>query len=234
MRSKFRSVLVGVLALAAVASASASAALPEFQQGGKALAKTVKLTGKGGGILFASTNSGGENGDEWQCTGSSLTGETSGAGGVANVVIKLTGCQVQAVQDHWCTSPGAKEQEMISTQLSGRLGYTYKETTHAGLLLEPPTGKLIAECSDQRKAKTVELRGSVIGGITPVDKETTKFTLGYNYNASQRWKQEPMYFEGEEVIHNLESAVLASKTFYQTGIKGSFEVTTGEAIEIKA
>jgi hypothetical protein len=233
MRPKFRSmlvVLIGALALAAVASASASATLPEFQQGGKALAKTVKLTGKGGAVIFASKNKA-----EWTCGGSSLTGETSGASDVANIVVKFTGCTLGGVKITHCTSPGAEEEEMISTQLSGRLGYINKKTEYAGLLLEPPTGKLIAECSSQQKTPAVELRGSVIGRITPVNKETTKFTLTYAVSgATERYKQEPTHFEGEEVIHTLETAILGNETFYQTGIETKIEITTGEALEIKA
>jgi hypothetical protein len=232
MRSKFTGMfaaLVGVLALGAVASASALATLPEFYQSGKALAKTVKLTSSKGEILFAS-----KNGDEWDCRGSAMTGETNGISGVANVVIKLTGCTVGSMPDGSCTSPGAELDEMVTAQLSGRLGYTNEKSKKAGLLLEPPTGKLIAECSDQQKAKTVELRGSVIGRITPVNQETTKFTLDLESNGTKRYEQEPTHFEGEEMIHTLETAVLASKTFYQTGIHGRLEITTGEALEIKA
>lgn len=232
MRSKLTmtaATLVAALALSAVASASA--ALPEFQQGGKALEKTVKLTGKGSGMTFGSKNH-----DAWSCAGSSLTGETSGSSDVANVVVKLTGCKVGLTRQGYCTSPGAELDEMITTQLSGRLGYTYKKTTtQAGLLLEPPTGKLIAECADQEKTPTVELRGSVIGGLTPINKETTKFTLEYFAGGIPApYEQTLTHFEGEEVIHTLETAVLASKTFYQTGIKSTIEITTAEALEIKA
>jgi hypothetical protein len=145
MRSMFRSVLLaltGVLVLGAIASASASAALPEFQHGGKTLEKAVKLSANSGWGSIESTG-----GVSLKCEGESLAGETHGAKEVANVVIKFFGCGWTVLGQHTiCTSPGAKVGEVVTAQLLGRLGYLSKESKWVGLLLQPSKGEQIAEC----------------------------------------------------------------------------------------
>lgn len=242
MRSMFRRVLVAlvaVLALGAVTVASASAALPEFQQKGKGLEKAVKFTVKSGWGKLES-----KAGDELKCTGESVTGETHGVNEVANVVIRFTGCNEGGVIGA-CTSPGAKTEEVVSVSLSGRLGYLSKsETKRVGLLLQPSTGEQIAECTYHGSLKEIfRLKGSIIGRLRPdgeelhndgKSEETTEFSLEFN-KAAGKGEQEWTHFEGEEALHSLELTPWSSpRVLEKAAWATSNSVISGEAMELKA
>ncbi len=230
MRSKCRMVLValvGVLVVGVVASASASAALPEFQQGGKGLTKVVKFTAKGGMNIFYS-----KSGAVWKCGASTVTGETHGVNEVANVVIKFTGCRIAVGAGTTCTGPGAKTEEMVTAPLSGRIGYLSKASQKVGLLLEPSKGGLIAECVTKPYSYIFQLRGAVIGWLSPSNEETTELNLSFKRGAVE-YVQEWSHFEGEEATHKLESSLITT-TFYETAIETNFAITSGEAMEVKA
>jgi hypothetical protein len=225
-------VLVGAVALAAIASASASAALPEFQQGGKTLEKTVKITEATGG--FGKLES--VAGITLSCTSKSLTGETHGANEVTDVVIKLSGCSVHGIQSHACTSTGAKSGEIVTTQLSGKLGYISKASKNVGLLLQPSKGELIAECrygsGEGKEAEFFKLKGSIIGAITPANEEITKFSVHFEKTAGG--KQVVTHFEGEEATHTLELTNVVNGKLEKGAWEEVFKLTGGEAMEIKA
>lgn len=223
-------VLAGLLVLGALASASASAALPEFQHGGKALEKTVKFTVTGGttGVLE------GTDGEVLRCLGETMKGETHGTKEVANVVITFKGCDEETGYGA-CTSAGAGTGEVVSVALSGKLGYL-AEAKKVGLLLQPSTGTQIAECSYGKGIKkTFGLKGSVIGRITPVDEERTEpFELKFK-KASGHGLQEWTHFEGEETLHTLELTPWgAPKEFVKAALETEKPLTFEEAIEIKA
>ncbi len=231
MRSMCRTVLVAlvaVLAVGAVASAAASAALPEFQQGGKGLAKAVKFTATGGETAFVGLYSGTTG--VLTCENSTMSGETHGVSEVTGVVVKFTGC----IASHGaCTSPGAKSGEMVTAQLSGRIGYLPKKE-NVGLLLEQAKGEKIAECTDSLLG-TFHFKGSVIGGFSPINKETKEFDLAFKASPSGSTDQEWTHFEGEEVLHSLES-YLYHQPYTAASIETgrSIAITSTETMEVKA
>ncbi len=233
MRSMFRSALVAlvaVLAVGVVASASASAALPEFQKGGKGLSNTVKFKATArGGIIESKSGVGGP-----ACT-YSVTGEITSPKEVSNIFIRGTKCRINLkpiIQEEVCTGPGLKEGEIAFAALSGRIGYLAGKTV--GLLLEPTGGGLIEECKVGKEG-VYKLRGSVIGKIKPLNEETTELTLVFQKGIG-RGEQLPTHFEGEEAVHSLESAVnlLNHGQFEKTAIEDTFSISSEEAIEVKA
>ncbi len=230
--------LVAVLALGAMTVASASAALPEFQQKGKGLEKAVKFTVKSGWGKLES-----KAGDELKCTGESVTGETHGVNEVANVVIKFTGCNDGGIIGA-CTSTGAKTEEVVSVSLSGRLGYLSKSEHRVGLLLQPSTGEQIAECTYHGSLKEIfRLKGSIIGRLSPdgeelhregESEETTAFSLAFN-KTTGKGEQLWTHFEGEEALHTLElTPWLSPRVFEKAAWATSNSVISGEAMELKA
>lgn len=234
MRSKCRNVFVmlaGVLALSAVASASASAALPEFQKGGKGLEKAVTFTEKSGEVVFENKID-----NPVVCSASSATGETHGVKEVEGVVVKSTGCHVLFGSSHvYCASTGAKEGEIVTAKLSGKLGYLEKTPVpRVGLLLEQSKGEKIAECKGGSGEANVKIKGSVIGQIGVLNKETTSFYLKFIKNNTIGYQQEPLHFEGEETIHKLEMVTTGGPNYEETALQAEFGITSGEAIEIKA
>lgn len=231
MRSKYGTMLaaavcVAALGLVVVASASAESGLPEFQQAGKPLAKTVNFTGNGvPGENRATFKA--KNGAAWTCEeGVSLTGETHGSKGVSNVIIKFKGC---VIGERACTSKGAKPTELITSSLAGRIGYLPK-TKEVGVLLEPASGTVFAECGAGLVLKT---RGSIIGGLTPTNTETTKFEVVYK-KGLEPGEEELSHFEGEEVLHKLESLVLGGGSYSEMSIAAKLELSAAEKLEIKA
>lgn len=241
MRSMFRSALValaGTLALVSVMSASASAALPEFQQKGKGLEKAVKFTVKSAWGQLES-----KAGDELICASESVTGETHGVNEVGNVVIRFTGCNEGGIIGA-CTSTGAKAGEVVSVSLSGRLGYLSKSEHRVGLLLQPSTGEQIAECTYHGSLKEIfRLKGSIIGRLSPdgeelhkegESEETTAFLLAFN-KATGKGEQLWTHFEGEEALHTLElTPWFSPRVFEKAAWETSNSVISSEAMELKA
>ncbi len=232
MRSMCRTVLVAlvaVLAVGAVASAAASAALPEFQQGGKPLAKAVKFTATGGGTTFVGLYSG--SAGVWGCQKSTMSGETHGVSEVTGVVVTFTGCGTTSGA---CTGHGAKSGEMVTAQLSGKLGYLSKASKRVGLLLEQAKGEKIAECTISSFG-TFHIKGSVIGEFSPIDTETKEFELALKASPPGGLKQEWTHFEGEEALHSLES-YLYHQPYTEMSIETVWpiKVTSAEVMEVKA
>ncbi len=230
MRSMCRTALVAlvaVLMVGVVASASASAALPEFQMGGKGLEKAVKFSVSSSQDILQSVT-----GETLPCLGDSMKGETHGASEVANVVITFKGCEANHNLGK-CTTAGAKESgEVVSGALSGRLGYLSKSEGKAGLLLQPAKGEQIAECTTSVGKHAWRLRGSVIGHLTPKNEETTVFSLVYHQTSGvQEWS----HFDGEEAVHRLEFTPWGKeKEYRQAGFEAEKKVTFEEAVEVKA
>ncbi len=233
MRSMFRSVLValvGVLAVGVVVVASASAALPEFQQGGKPLGKAVRFEAEAGGGETETV--GGVHGP--QCS-YLVTGEITGPKEVANVVVKGTSCylNLKPITAGYCTGAGLKEGEVVSAHLSGRIGYL-PESQGVGLLLEATGGGLIEECKVSKEC-IYKLKASIIGKIGPLNKETTEPTLEFQ-RGTGKGEQLLTHFQGEEAVHRLESAVslINRGQFEKTAMANTFRVFSEEAIEVRA
>jgi hypothetical protein len=105
-----------------------------------------------------------------------------------NIVIKLLKCTAKAGAEQ-CSTPGAKEGEIVFKQLKGWLIYVEKKpraTKKAGLFVEPETGLFTEwECGLGLFAVKVLKNTSMIsnrclaGEITPINEAVEKFALTF-------------------------------------------------------
>jgi hypothetical protein len=203
--------LVATCALAVLASASASAALPEFRGG------TPTFTGSGGTVTIEEVLEGGETG-KYTCTSSSISGQIVGSKEVAKVTAKFMCAS-------FChNTEGVWE----AKELKGRIAYISKASKTVGLLLEPVT-QPITECS--HGATSAKIKGSIIGAIGPVNMSQTGFNLTYQQT---KGIQGLRHFEGEETLHNLEILPAGFPLARSFGLGSAMSLTTQKAIEIEA
>lgn len=213
--------LVAMFAIGALASASASAALPEFKSGYKfpipftAKSNSVTLNIKGGGAYL--------------CKTSTTTGEITGPKEVAKVIIKFNG---ENGCSGFCKQP-VHEGWWETKELKGRIGYLNKGFRTVGLLLEG-TVEPFAKCNTPLFGGPEKLIGAIIGELSPTNTGTTSFALTYKQGV-ERGQQQITHFEGEEALHNLETI----KSPGAAGIKTSVElqedkVTTAKEVQIVA
>jgi len=143
------------LTMCAVAATGAAAAPPEFSppfpNAFNSTSKAMTLQTIGGLKVSckADTNKG------------QVTGPTS-----ALVTISFTGCTQAGAR---CQGPNGLPGEIVTERLVGTLGYVKKAPKEVGLDLSNPTGGPIAVffCGEDLR---VEVFGSVIGKITPINK----------------------------------------------------------------
>jgi hypothetical protein len=208
----------GALALAALtlsaAASSASAALPEFTKSG-----ICEQTGE---LLWlytesaCATDSAGDTGEfalspifpesedatletvgglQIACKKRSLgEGETTGAKTVARLVLKFKECSSGA---NSCGTSGT----VTSNRLQGTLGYISAAGKEVGLDLAPEAGGgALLEFTCEGGVGKVQVKGSVIGAITPVNTSTGSYTL--TFALTKAGKQSITKFEGgaEDVL----------------------------------
>jgi hypothetical protein len=208
--------LAVMIAVPAVVSASASAALPEFSG---PFPKPFKVTS---GALLAET----VNKVQARCKAGTNSGEITGPQ-TGGATLKLTGCEVFGLK---CSSAGAAPGEIVSNLLSATLGYINKAKKEVGISLESATGGAVAEFS----CGSVHIRetGSVIGKLTPVNKEVAAgkpFSLKFT---QKKGKQKPTKFEGGPV--DVLMASVNGGTPEEAGLAVKGELTFAELVEIKA
>jgi len=164
--------LAAATAAFAVGAGSAAAAPPEFSPPfPNPLTSTSKAT-----VLETVTKK------RLTCKADTNSGEVTGPA-TALVRLTLTGCTSTAAPGVPCQSPNAKAAgEIVTEQLIGTLGYIREAPKEVGLDLSNPTGgpMIVFFCG---AAVSGEVRGSVIGKITPINKvikpgahEVLKFT----------------------------------------------------------
>jgi hypothetical protein len=174
MRSTFRIAflaLLAVLALGAVASASASAALPEIRPN-PTKREPLKFTATSGRVFIESGV-----GATFECQRASLKGEFIGAKEMVSEGMTLESC----TENH----------ETLKTEsLKGTLGYISKTAKTVGLRLEPSSGTLFLKGFYLKESTTT---GELIGAISPVNKGVTSLTVGY---AQEKGAQQLKDFEG--------------------------------------
>lgn len=208
---------VAALAMSAVVAASASAELPEF---GGPFPKP--FTSKGGAVLIET------GGIKLTCTSSTDTGEILGAK-TGNVMVRLLGC---AGEGFTCTSPGAKEGEMVTSELTTTLGYIDKAKHETGIALAASGTFDEFDCA----GFTFVVEGSVIGKVTPINKTAkskpkTHFKLMFS---QKKGVQKPRKLEGE-AVDVLEGHIAGEPGLsLEAGLKTKDEITLAEAGEIKA
>jgi hypothetical protein len=208
--------LTGALVLSGIASASASAALPEFKT-------STQIRGTGGEVLFEQSGTG-----EWTCTSTSLKGSETGGTKTASLTITFKGCTFGSEQ---CGNP-ASSGTFTTDTLTGTLGYVNKSTKAVGLSLKGAAGETYAEyeCESARGAKThVTLSGSLIGALTPVDKATTHYELSFHQlGGSQEIKK---FEEGLEDPFEMK---FGSASLGVVGVNENEAIETEKTSEIEA
>ena len=226
MRSMFRSVLVAivaVLALSAVATATASAALPEIVNSkGEELVKkkfTGEVTEK---MTFEVVGQGTE-----ECEKLSLAGGVKGTkGGEATLTLHCFAT---------CHTSGSKEKE-IKLPVSVNLVWLNKATERIALLISiPGVVKLEGDCWSGYGAP-FELSGSFLIRVGGTNKLSTEYNL---LTEQKKGIQEPDEYEneaGEKVKAQLETTNGAYKnwTNLPLGIEIGFPMKFEEAAEFKA
>ncbi len=222
--------VIGMLIVSAVAVASASATLPEFEG---SFPKHFVATQTGEGELDT-VGAVGEARDV-KCTAGSALGfvrsekDVLVAGG-----IKYTGCHSTKFGGLKCQST-ATEGEIVTNQLLGLLGYTNKAKAEVGLLFEPDNASDFATftCHTFFKDEHLLVRGTVICPISKTNENTDKFTLSCN---ATNGVQTPLSFENLGTRDTLETEGSGQETFAfeQSGVKASSSVLTLGATKINA
>ncbi len=226
MRSMFRSVLVAivaVLALSAVASATASAALPEIVNSkGEELVKK-KFTGEVTERMVDEIN--GEGTEE--CQKLTFTGEVKGTkGGEGTLTLHCSG---------GCHTKGLKEKEM-KFSVSVNLVWLKKAKEEAALLLSiPGVADFEGYCWSQITASQLpfEVSGSFLVPVSPTNKLGTGYRFLLKYQNGDI--QEPSEYEneaGEKVKAQLETSSPSWKN-RPLGLAAAFPMTFEEAAEFK-
>jgi FG-GAP repeat len=144
---------------------------------------------------------------------------------VANVVLKLTGCESAGQK---CTTAGLLEGELETKKLEGRLGWEVKSTKKVALDLFPvgKTGPFLEYTCTGGVALTVE--GSILVPVL-VDKMATTSAVKYKATAG---KQKPEHFEGEP--NDVLTSTPDGLTFEALGETATLSETAEEPIEINA
>jgi hypothetical protein len=196
--------IIAVVALSAVASATASAALPEFTPGA---AKTTFTGTSGAGTLQAA-------GGTIECESDTVKGELTGTTkktGTATITFK--GCAAFTI--FGAKSLDAKNAGEIITNVNLELCYINKAKKEVGILTE------VAKTVHVEVAgKLIEILGDAVGAITPVNTSTTKFKIVYKQKSGT---QEPGGCEGK--TENLLSRENETGSFTNAG-----EQTTEETV----
>jgi len=247
MRSICRTALVAllaVLALGAVASASASAALPEF---------VLKGTGSGFvyresplPVIFQQQNG---SGGGVECHGGVTgSGKFISKTEVSYGHMTFTKCRIEG--SHACKSAGAKAEEIVTGALKGRLGYLNKAEKSVGLTIEPElkTVHLLfeAECETYgkiavgespsakefcEKFKVCEGASTVIGTGKPINTSGKILEWHFKCAEGKLGRQEFTKFEGGSTVF-LEMEFLGK--WERTCLVMAPEIATEAEVEIKA
>lgn len=212
--------LVAALAVTAVAVSSASAATCSTKPCFTGPYPNTFTSKSGAGTLET------VGGTKVKCSsdsteGGEITGEKTDK--VKSVVFK--GCESSGFK---CSTSGAASGEIKTSELESTLGYINKSTKEVGIELKPKGGGNFAtfECTAFVK---VTVKGSVIAVITPINTETTKYTLKFTQT---KGKQTPQNLEGQSK-DTLESSVDGG-AFEESGEETSDELTLAKTAKIEA
>ncbi len=158
------------------------------------------------------------------CLGGSSTGEYKGINEVANVVLRLTGCESLGQK---CTTPGLAEGEITTKKLEGEFGW--EVTFQKVALALYPIGKTGAFAEYRCGAGGLKtITGSVLAPVI-VNKMQTTSTMKYAQTAG---KQKPDHLEGGPIA--VLTTSLPGEPLEQTGLKLSATQVNEEAVEINA
>ncbi len=159
------------------------------------------------------------------CQNATGGGEYRGATGVANVLLKLSGC---VSSGHACTTPGLAEGDLETKTLEGVLGWEIKSSKKVALEIFPvvTTGPFMEySCAG---GALVTVTGSVLVPVV-VDKMLTTTTLAFK---ASKGKQKPEHFEGAP--SDVLKASLGGGPLEPLGLAGTATQTNAEAVEVNA
>jgi hypothetical protein len=214
--------LVAVFMIGVVASATASAALPELvNKEGKEVVKK-KFTGTGAGGTFET-----KGGEAVKCKAASSKGEITGLK-TQSVENKFTSCTAAAGLLK-CKTAGAATGE-IALKLNAKVVYLKEASKTVGIDLELP-GTITIECTGFG-SETLKVRGSTLCSTT-----TALSTKGTTTCNQTKGVQEFTEYEEGGVKHvaitETEGSGLKKFPFEQSGLSSTNEITFEEAVEIK-
>jgi hypothetical protein len=164
------------------------------------------------------------------CEASSASGEYTGAK-TATAVLRFAGCVTGAAKEP-CRSAGASAGEIVTSPLTGQLGFVKDEFVNNEMLVSVGldlggTGTLVSgECAGVPQALSVT--GQAIAPISAIDKPTTAFALKLVQRAGV---QAPERFE-EGPLQTLSASISSSPE--RAGLKAALKLTNEERLEIKA
>jgi hypothetical protein len=185
--------LVVVGALAVVASASASAATPEFSS----VPAKKKFTDSSGAMSMV------YGGGEWsyECTKGSATGEVTSSRALGKLVVTWTGCQGSnngGVTDCAVNSTGAKSGEIITTPLAAELGTSTEAASGVGLRLKPESGKTWFTLTKKSGCIGEDvIQGTAAGEVAQVGKRQTTNELSFKLTKARQAIKEITLDSGE-------------------------------------
>ncbi|HEV7529365.1 MAG TPA: hypothetical protein VGO29_10770 [Solirubrobacteraceae bacterium] len=228
--------LLAVLALGAVASASASAAQPEFSS---EFPNKYEVTKRGGNFeqapVFVTVGK-----RKITCLSAAKTVVMSGKG-------ELTGSKVATLAltfvscsgfEGKCTTAGAKEGEIKTSELEAKPFYINKKQEVGVLLQVKGTGSFAEfNCGPEAKKETVKIRGSLVAPITPFNVSTTAFQLNI---AGAGGVQKPTEYENEKAeavkaTLEVEGSGVTPFAFEQAELAGpAAELVTSKAATVLA
>jgi hypothetical protein len=205
--------LMAVLAISAVAEATASAA-PEFKPSTK---QSFTGTQLGKGFLEVNTI------EKIECTGGSSPGEIISATLVGKVLVKFTGCKSLLGT---CTTSGASSGEIRTVTLKGELGETAKVTVE-GLLPESGTTQSSFSCGSE----PITVKGGTICAVEPTGKQVL---LGKLNCEQSKGKQKYTAFDGSENGRNnaYHPETLKAGETKESGEQAVADITYAKDVEV--
>jgi hypothetical protein len=163
------------------------------------------------------------------CSHAAFVGDYTGAK-TASATATFTGCKL-ATNKEACQSAGAGSGEIITSPLSGSLGFV-KDAVQEGQLavsvgldLSHAPSLLTAECGGGAK---VSVSGSVIAPFATIEKTVAANTLAFSATAG---KQSPEAFE--EGVKDTLATSLNGASPVQSGLTSKLKLHNAEAIEVK-
>jgi len=206
--------LVAAFVMSAVASATASAAKPEFLFPEKGTKRQFSAVQSGSASLET------KKGETVTCSGGKAIGEVSGAKEARGILFAYTGCRAKVGIEEWKCQSGTTAEEIKTYELLARIGFDAKP--EVGILFNPETGKannpnnLFAsfECTNTKNPLNIKVKGSVIGLITPTNTlvepggTTKSFAIKFEKEAGVKGVQKDKKLEGES-----EDKLLSLTTF---------------------
>lgn len=167
------SVVGAAVAICALTTSSAAAAIPEFT-----VLPSVKQYEE---LVVAGTLKAGP--EVVVCQKGTATGEITGMHTVGKVIFKLKECVSASSTRSGCAinSPGAKSGEIVSNTLKGELGSVKpaEATTLVGVLSKPESGKVFTSLEGNECTPATKVTGTIAGEVGPIKQLTNKGFINF-------------------------------------------------------